>query len=71
MAGKTKKYKGWQLVNTTQGWFAVKGNRRLRVGYSHEEHTDELDARYRKVVEREEAEHEATVARNRDEWGRG
>jgi len=55
MAGKTKNYKGWQLVETIHGWYAVKGTERIRVGNSYEEHTEALDRRYRKAIDEREA----------------
>lgn len=51
MPGKTRNYKGWLLVETIYGWFIEKGGRRVRVGYSHEDFTDSLYARYRATVD--------------------
>ena len=51
MAGKTKHYRGWKLIEAANGWFVEKDGRRLRVGYSRNEHDEAMEARIREVIE--------------------
>lgn len=53
-SNSTQRYRGWQLVETAHGWFAEKGPDRVRVGWSTEDHSNELDARMRRIVDERE-----------------
>ena len=51
MAGKTKSYRGWQLIEAANGWFVEKGGTRIRVGYSRNEHDEAMEARMRRAID--------------------
>lgn len=48
---RKRDYKGWLLIESLRGWFVEKGKERYRVGYSREEMTDNLYARYKGLVD--------------------
>ncbi len=56
MTGKTRHYRDWLLIETITGWFIEKGDRRIRIGSSREELTDDLYYRYIEKVDELEGE---------------
>ena len=56
MAGKTRHYRDWLLIETITGWYVEKNGRRVRIGNSREELTDDLYYRYLEKVDELEGE---------------
>jgi len=58
MAGKTRHYRDWLLIETITGWYVEKDEKRVRIGNSREELTDALYCRYLERVDELEDEND-------------